>query len=60
MHFKMSSAICLNLDRSEILSPGNGVIRPASTALMGIFWEHVLQPQPYVAGYKQGNGQIYI
>ena len=25
MHFKMSSAICLNLDQSEILSSGNGL-----------------------------------
>ena len=26
MHFKMSSAICFNLDQSRILSSGNGVI----------------------------------
>ena len=25
MHFKMSSAICLNLDQSRILSSGNGL-----------------------------------
>ena len=26
MHLKMSSAICFNLDQSEILSSGNGLI----------------------------------
>ena len=26
MHFKMSSAICLNLDQSKILSSGGGLI----------------------------------
>ena len=25
MHFKMSSAICFNLDQSKILSSGNGL-----------------------------------
>ena len=28
MHFKMSSAICLNLDQSIILSSGNGLMEP--------------------------------
>ena len=28
MHFKMSYAICFNLDRSKILSSGNGLTTP--------------------------------
>ena len=26
MHFKMASAICFNLDQSEIMSSGNGLV----------------------------------
>ena len=36
MHFKMSSAICFNLDQSKILSSGNGlrtgVVNPIQAA----------------------------
>ena len=31
MHFKMSSAICFNLDWSQISSSGNGLSVPSST-----------------------------
>ena len=27
MHFKMSSAICFNLDQSKMLSSGNGLLK---------------------------------
>ena len=37
MHFKMSSAICLNLDQSKILSSGNG-LRIAS-----VLWQDTLE-----------------
>ena len=32
MHFKMSSAICFNLDQSKILLSGNGVIIPLTNS----------------------------
>ena len=32
MHFKMSSAICFNLDQSKILSSGNGLDEPEKEA----------------------------
>ena len=31
MHFKMSSAICFNMDQSKILSSGNGLMLSLST-----------------------------
>ena len=50
MHFKMSSAICFNLDQSKILSSGNGLRNAPSLVLHSIEnlslirYIHLIQP----------------
>ena len=42
MYFKMSSAICFNLDKSKILSSGNGLLVKASSILKSILVKYAL------------------
>ena len=58
MHFKMSSAICFNLDQSEILLSGNGLIIEEKIPI-GFHWGEVVPCMLLIAKKKIFVSRLY-